>query len=153
MLTPEDFNIAVVLIFMIGILIVGIMSGRKVTTVEEYALGKKQQFSPYIIAITIMVTVIGGGSLVGITQELFEYGLVRLLSVFGICIGYLMLYFFVIPKFIGRFKGCLSSTDIISKFYGKAAAILSAVIITIFSVLILAAQIKAMGLYVIICYL
>ena len=47
MLSLSDLNVLIVVLFMVGILIIGIMSGRKITTVEEYALGRRRAFSPY----------------------------------------------------------------------------------------------------------
>ena len=97
------------------------------------------------MGITIMVTLIGGGTLVGDTQEIFRNGIVMLLPILILIISNIILFVFVVPKFIGRFKGCLSTTGIIGRYYGKEASIFSAMIVTVFAIILLGAQIKAMG--------
>ena len=115
-LAPLDNWIVLSSLFII--LGIGIISGLKINTVREYTIGNRGAFSTSTLAMALIARMIGGMVTIGAATEFFKHGYIFTLAVLGHIIGMLILAKFVAAKFDDRFKGALSSPDIIGKFYG-----------------------------------
>ena len=135
----------IVVVFLVATLIIGIISGLKIKTVQDYTIGEKGSFSTSVIAMTLIATMIGGNSTIGNVSEIFQYGYAPIIVWLGYIIGLILLAKFVASKFDKRFDGMLSSADIIQKFYGIKAGKFTGVIGVIFGIGALGAQITALG--------
>ena len=135
----------IVVLFLAVTLVIGIISGLKVKTVQDYTVGEKGSFSASVIAMTLIATMIGGTSTTGHIAEIFKNGYIFYLRIFGEILGLVLLARFVASKFDDRFRGMLSSADIIGKFYGIKAEKFTGIMGTIFGVGLVGVQIIALS--------
>ncbi len=103
--------------FLLITMVVGLYSGRGIKTIKEYALGDGK-FSTFTLVLTFLATYIGGGAIIGTTNEIFLIGLLPIVSYFGAIIQHLILAYIISPKII-HFNKCLTMGDLINKLYGK----------------------------------
>ena len=135
----------IVMAFLTVTLIIGIVSGLKIKTVRDYTIGEKGSFSTSVLAVTLIATMIGGGSVIGETAEFFKQGYIHSLVIFGYILGLLLLAKFVGSRFDQRFEGMLSSADIIGKFYGDKAEKFTGIISSLFGIGMAGVQITALA--------
>jgi SSS family solute:Na+ symporter len=83
-------HIAGIIFTLIGITLVGIYSGKKIMSAEDFSVGGKNASAP-IIAGTIMGTLIGGAATIGTAQLAFLYGFSAWWFTLGAGIGCLIL--------------------------------------------------------------
>ena len=88
----SDYNLVLVVVYLIITLSVGIFTGRNVKNLKEYTLGRRD-FSPVILAMTVCATLIGGGSSLGTATEVFKFGIIVMFAKFGVSIGSLIIAF------------------------------------------------------------
>ena len=135
----------IIIVFLFLTLIVGMISGLKINTVKDYTIGEKNAFSPSVITMTVLATMIGGFATTGIAAEFFKYGYIYFVPLIGIILGFILLAIFVAPKFDNRFHGMQSSADIIGAFYGKEAERFTGLIGTIFGIGTVSVQVMALA--------
>eukprot|EP00122_Pirum_gemmata_P009241 Pgem_evm1s8543 len=108
--------------FLALVIIVGLVAGRKVTSFEDYAVGKKN-FSNWVLFGSLIATVFGGGML----SRMLSYGY---REVFYACIGvfsgfsYLVNVFFA--KRMGEFLKHYSIAESMGSLYGKRVRLITA---------------------------
>ena len=135
----------VVLFFLLITLIIGIVAGKDIKDIKDYAIANKAYNAP-ILVLTLVATMIGGGSATGYTAQIFTDGLIfTFANGIGAFIGLMLLGRFIASKFDGRFDNMLSFSDMIKYFYGQNAEILSAVIGYVFCIIAFGIQLIAMG--------
>lgn len=88
-LNMELITVSIYLLFTLGL---GIISGRKVKSFKEYALGTRN-LPTIVMGMTVSATLIGGGSSLGTSTEVFKYGIIVILAKFGVSIGALLTAF------------------------------------------------------------
>jgi Na+/proline symporter/signal transduction histidine kinase len=108
-------------LYLIITLIIGLLVGRNTHTISDFAIGKRN-FSTIFLISTAFATVIDGGGTVGLAETVYSLGPIYCLSFLGIAVSYLALAFFIAPKF-EPFLGLLSSGDILDQLYGTKAKI------------------------------
>lgn len=134
---------ALVALYMISVLGVGIVSGLKVKDLEEYSVAKGS-FSTFVLMAAIFATLVGGGSTMGVSEKVFSTGVVFLLACLSFVVRDLIIAFVFVPKF-DRFKSCLTVGDIMALSYGKTGKICVGIAGTLQSSMYLSMQLAAIG--------
>ncbi|MDR2769807.1 MAG: hypothetical protein LBB19_04665 [Puniceicoccales bacterium] len=118
-----SFIDAVIVCFFLGLtLLVGFRSSKRTKTLKEYAIGNRD-FTDFVIFSTVIATVIGGNSTIGLIGQVHKIGVTQILAQLGTPISYIIIAFFVSGR-IRKYYGCLSIGDILYKSYGKPGKML-----------------------------
>jgi Na+/proline symporter len=133
----------VVYAFLLLTLVVGLWAGRNVKTIEDYALANRSYGTGTLI-LTFLATWIGGNFVMGYTQQIFEDGIIRVITALSQVISILFIAFFITPK-IQQFTGCMTIGDLMEKFYGKVGRVVTAIAGLVHTIGILSIQIIALG--------
>lgn len=136
-------DLSIVILYLLGMLVIGVWQGRGIRDMEEYAV-TKHKYSGLVMGVALSATILGGGSTVGIAEKVFSVGLIFVLAVVGQPINKLFIAHFVAPK-MDRFRGMISAGDIMGSFYGKPGRVITGVVGGLMSVGLLGAQISALG--------
>lgn len=132
-----------ILAYIIGIIIYGIVIGRrKVKTSEDFVVAGRQL--PFLILIgTLLASWCGGGGITGSASVVYLYGpWVGILHFAGAPIGILLLYF-ISSKVRSSTK--ITVPEVFAARYGNGASIIAVVCIMLAYVGLCATQIKAAG--------
>ena len=119
-----NFDIAIVIGFLLITNIVGFICARGVNSIKKYAIGTNE-FSTATIAATLAATWIGGGFFTVTITNTYSDGIYYI--ILGLCevLAFFVLAFFVAPR-IGVFLGDLSIAESMGRLYGKPAQIITA---------------------------
>lgn len=134
---------AIVVSYLTATVLIGIHYGRKIKNIEEFSIGKRN-FSIPIIVATLVATLIGGGSTLGIAEQSFRIGLIFPLAYCGMALERFLVAYLVAPH-MNEFFGSLSAGDIMGRLYGKNAQVLTGIATITTSVFMVGAHITAMG--------
>lgn len=135
----------IVLLFLIATLIIGLIAGKDIKDTADYSIANKTYGTP-VLVLTLIATMIGGGSTAGATAQVFTDGLLYAIALgVGWFVSLLILGRFIASKFDNRFEGMLSVSDMVRYFYGEAAERFSGISGYIFCIGIFAAQLCVMG--------
>ncbi len=130
--------------FLLITLIIGLYAGRGIKDIRDYVLGKRN-FSTLSITITMLATVLGGGSTFGATKAIYSHGIIATVATFGIVIHFLFLAL-VIPSKIIFFKKSISLGDVVGELYGKESKIISGILGTLYALCVAGGQLVAIGI-------
>ena len=133
----------IIIVFLISNLFIGAISSFKVKNLKEYVIGNRN-VSDIILSITVMATLIGGGSSLGTATEVYKYGIIVIVAKYGVSLGMLIIAFFIAPK-LEKFFGFLTVGEIMGKFYGQNARIITGISGALLCTGRMAAQILAFG--------
>lgn len=134
----------ILLAYFISVLVIGILSGKKLRNFREFAVAQKQYTLPVMVA-TLFATVIGGGSTFGISTRVFSSGIIFLFAFYGAVLNKLIVARYVAPQFDERYKSFISIGDIMEEAYGKIGKIISGICITLVSIGSVGSQVTAIG--------
>lgn len=107
--------IAALFIYLLGLLAVGFIAGRKNKTGADYLVGSKS-LPTWVIVLTLTATMFGGGMMVGRAQLSYQGGLPYIFYGFGPLIGYLLTAM-LLPKMKG-FMRYTTVTEYLGARYG-----------------------------------
>lgn len=138
-----SIDIVIIVVYLILILLIGIISSRKVNTIDDFAISNVR-YGKTIVFITMCCSFLGGGFSFGNATEVFKNGIGNILTLFGFSIGQIFIGKYVATK-IDRFKGCISTGNIIGSIYGKNMQVATGILSTIICCGILGAQVSVMG--------
>jgi solute:Na+ symporter, SSS family len=133
----------VVIAFLVLTLFIGSFVGRKVTTLKDFAVGGRNYNSFFVFA-TLSASFIGGGYTFGLTEKVFEYGMVYTLCMFGFSLQQLLVGYFVAPR-MGQFQSAITTGDIMQKLYGPAGKLIAGIAAVAVCTGIIGAQVNATG--------
>lgn len=136
-------DLAIVTIYMVTVLFVGIFSGFRIRSVEEYSVSKNS-FTTFVLIAAIFATLIGGGATMGVSEKTFSSGLVFVVSCMGFIVRDLLTAWLIAPH-MQKFAGCYTAGDILGKFYGKKVKIFVGIAGTLQTNAALSMQVSAMG--------
>ena len=129
----------IISVYFLGILAVGAMSYFKIkTTADYYVAGKNAGFSS--VAGSLLATILGGSAILGTVELSWSKGWPAVWFLFSAALGLLALV--PLSKYVKRF-GNYTLPEMLGKFYGKKAEIISSLIIPVAWTGIVAAQIIA----------
>lgn len=135
-----QLHIIGIMIILILIVFIGISSKIKVKSASDFSTGGKNA-SSFIVAGTIIGTLVGGSSTIGTAQLAFTYGLSAWWFTIGAGVGCLVLGL----KFIKPVRDSNSNTiqQIISNEYGPVSGVITSVLSSLGIILNIVAQILA----------
>ncbi len=136
-------NIIILMVYLVAIIIIGIVTGRKVNNIADFAVAGKS-YGALIIFATLSASFIGGGFSTGNAEKVFTYGIANIIFLFGFSLQIILVSLFVAPK-MDRYKNAITTGDIIGQHYGKTAKIITGFLSVIICAGILGAQVGAMG--------
>ncbi|MEM7589749.1 MAG: hypothetical protein AAF320_06315, partial [Myxococcota bacterium] len=115
----SQLDLAIVGIYMVATLAVGIYYGRKTDSFKDFAIGDRKIGTVALFA-TMFASVIGGSSILGLSGKVFQSGVVFAFIFFGRALGRM---FIESPLIFRRMENCvkdsISPGDILGYFYGK----------------------------------
>ncbi len=110
----------IIVVYLVGVVIVGLRCKSKTQTTEEYVVaGRKMGLSIFIG--TYMATAIGGGVLNGWVGTVYDSGLTLLPSIFAIYIATAIIGLFLAER-VNRFPG-LTAPEVLGEAYGKPSQV------------------------------
>lgn len=116
-------DFAIVGIYLLSILLIGVYYTFRVKTVADYAVAGKDYPTPIIVA-TIFATLIGGASTVGVAEQFFSVGIIFYIVCLGAALRDLIQARWIIPR-MGDLSGIISSGDLMGKYFGKPGQIIT----------------------------
>jgi Na+/proline symporter len=130
---------------LVAVLIVGLKSGGKIKNLEDYATSRRRKFSTPVLAMTLMATAIGSNTTVGAIAEIYNSGIIYMVSHLLTLVGTFLLIQYAAKFIAGRYEGVISLHGIIEREYGVWAARLSASFSVFITLISLAMQVIGMG--------
>ena len=120
-------------------LVVGAIKGRRVTTLQDYALANRDIGTGTLI-VTIMATIVGAKYVTSKIVDSYEFGiLVPLIHALAYLVWGIGLGWYVYPKLL-RFENCYTLGDIMGKIYGPRAQMITGFLSAFTCVLFIVAQ-------------
>jgi SSS family solute:Na+ symporter len=130
---------------LVAVLVVGLWSGGKIKSLEDYATSRKQKFSTSVLAMTLIVTMLGSNSSIGAIAEIYNNGVIYLLNLFVFVIGSFFLVMHAAKFMAGRYPQAISLYGIIEQEYGVLPAKFSSIISVVIALIGLSMQMIGMG--------
>jgi len=133
----------IVFAYLLVILTVGILAGRKVKDIKHYSIAAKS-YGPWVVFATLFASFLGGGFSMGNAEKVFIFGIANIVALWGFSLKEILVAKFVAPK-IKSFPKAISVGDIMEKNYGSFGKIVSGFFSFFLCVGILGAQVSAIG--------
>lgn len=135
-------DIIVIIVYMLAMIGVGLYANTKIKTTEDFVLGGRR-FGVISLVGTIMATMMGSGMVIGMTSNVYQYGVAGSIiwQYGGMAIG--MFAIAMAAKKI-RETGAMSFASVINKSFGKAPRIVAAVIVVLYAIAILAITVSGL---------
>ena len=138
-----SIDVFIVVAFLVLTLVIGLGHGKKVKTIQDYALGGRN-FSTTALVATIVATYASGSGFFVTLSKTYTDGLYYMFARFGIGIYFLLMSFWLIPR-MGEFLGKTSIAEAMGDMYGKKTRVITAICGAIGSLGSLAIQFKVFG--------
>ena len=135
-----DVDVIIVVGFLLIILVAGLLSGRGIKTVKDYALGGKN-FSTGTLVAAITATWIDGGFFSIAVSETYTVGIWYVITGLGDAISLLIIGYIFVPR-MKKFMKNISVAEVMGNLYGKHIAIITSVSSIALSIGMSALQIK-----------
>jgi solute:Na+ symporter, SSS family len=136
----------IIVVFMIIVWTVGFFKSRHINNMREYSIAHKNYALPVMVA-TLTATVIGSGSTLGFISSVFTSGIVYILISFGNPLSRFVVAQLLVSK-IEKFSDCISIGDIMEKYFGKYARIVTGICGALYCAANVGGQISAIGFVV-----
>ena len=143
MLESKVIDVAVVALYLLVCLCIGLYKASRVSTLKVFALGRSSLVSP-VLVITILASAFGAGSIFGYSEKIYIYGIFYIICILFAPFFWLITAW-VFARNIERFSGCLSISEVMFKLYGPPGRWVTSIVSIIFSLGILAAHATAIG--------
>ncbi|EMR14034.1 twin-arginine translocation pathway signal [Methylophaga lonarensis MPL] len=134
---------AIVLIYLLLVLMIGLLAGRNIRDMQDYALAGKS-FGFLVIFATLSASFIGGGFSMGNAEKVYLVGISNIVALWGFSLKELWVARYVAPR-MAQYPDAISVGDIMEPHYGRGARIFSGIFAIALCAGILGAQIGAMG--------
>ncbi len=133
----------IVAVYLGAIFLLGMLSGRKMSSLEDFSVGGKQ-YSLFFIFATVSATYIGGGFSLGNAEKVYLVGIANVVVLMGFSFQQLLTALFLVPK-LTRYPHAISVGDIMGYHYGKVSQVITGICAFFVCAGILAAQIAGIG--------
>ncbi|MEM6461780.1 MAG: sodium:solute symporter family protein [Pseudomonadota bacterium] len=133
----------VVFSYLTIVLIVGLWSGRRQDSLEDYAVAGRS-FSWLIVFFTMAASFIGGGFSLGTAERVFVFGIASVIGLWGFSLKEIFVATVIAPR-LARFPKAISVGDIMAEGYGRLGRIVTGAFGMILCAGIVGAQVGAMG--------
>lgn len=137
------FDYCIIGIYLIFILFLGLVVGRRIKNIKEYAVAN-QSYGTFILFATLSASFIGGGFSFGNADTVFCEGLMSAAALWGFSLMLLLVAKYITPH-IGKFRNCISVGDIMERKFGTEVRLLSGLLGCFVCTGIFAAQVGAIG--------
>ncbi len=134
---------AVIAVYFVLILFVGLWVSRSVKSLDDFSTGNRGYSSAFIFA-TLSASFIGGGFTTGLAEKVFSMGLVYVIALWGFSAKEILVATVIAPR-MTPFKEAVSVGDIMGQLYGKKSKILTGVASGLVCAGIAGAQFAAFG--------
>jgi len=135
---------AIIILYLFIILVVGLLSGKGMKSLQEFSVSHRS-YTSLVIFATLSASFIGGGYSIGLASKVFSFGIVNIVVLWGFSLKEILVARFIAPR-MDNFAGLISVGDIMDRGYGKVARIVSGFFSVLVCAGIVGAQVKAMGL-------
>ena len=139
-----NLDYAIVFIFLLITLVIGIIAGRNTKTLQDYALANRI-YSTTTLVITYLATDIGGGSVFSDAASVFARGIIVNVSISSLIIAFIIRAIFIAPKIV-YFKNCLTMGEVMGNLYGTSARILTGILGCFNATILAGIQLIALGI-------
>jgi solute:Na+ symporter, SSS family len=137
-------DVAIVAIYLVLVLSIGLWAGSKTDSLVDYAVVSRS-YGALVIFATMSASFIGGGFSTGNAANVFLFGIAAIVGLWGFSIKEILVARYIAPKF-DRFPNAISVGDIMAVAYGKTGHIITGLCALFLSVAIVGAQVGAMGI-------
>ncbi|MDD3813812.1 MAG: sodium:solute symporter family protein [Desulfocapsaceae bacterium] len=133
----------IIFVYLLVVLGVGVLAGRNITNLREYAVAGKS-YGTLIIFATLSASFIGGGFSMGNAERVFLVGITNIVALWGFSLKELLVARFIAPR-MAQYPDAISVGNIMEIHYGTVAKIFAGIFGFILCAGILGAQVGAMG--------
>jgi SSS family solute:Na+ symporter len=130
---------------LVAVLVVGLWSGGKIESLEDYAVSRSQKFSTPVLVMTLIVTLVGSNTSMGAIAEIYNNGIVHFIHLLMGSIGVFLFIQYAAKFMAGRYPRAISSYGIVEQEYGDWPAKFSASISAFLTIVSLSMQVIGMG--------
>lgn len=131
-LSGQETILAGVAVYMIAMLAIGIHAARRTSTADDFIVAGRS-LPLWLCSATVMATWIGGGTMLGVSGEAYEGGLLAVIAdPFGAALGLVLVGLLVI-RLVRRLE-LLTAVDLMQQRFGRIAALLSALALAFSSI-------------------
>ena len=129
--------------YLLGILILGLWSGRGVTSLETFSVAGRS-YSYLVIFATLSASFIGGGFSLGNAEKVFLWGIANIVALWGFSLKEILVASFIAPR-MHFFSDVISPGDIMMRTYGLPGKLITGFFSVLLCAGILGAQVGGMG--------
>lgn len=138
----KTLDLIVILIYLLLICLVGFIGSKRAKTADDYIVaGRRLGFFMYFGCITAVI--LGGASTIGTSQLGYEYGISGMWLVTMLGMGILSIGVFLVKKIFGL--KVLTISELLGQRYDSNTRIISAVVASIYALMVTVTQIIAIG--------
>ncbi|MEM7589269.1 MAG: sodium:solute symporter family protein, partial [Myxococcota bacterium] len=119
-------DFAIVAIYLLVTLAVGLYYGKGITTMKQYVIGDRKRYSTGVLVATLFATLVGGGSTIGQSERVFALGVIWCCVALGDPIEKYLIARHFAPC-MPRFRSKLSVGAMMGGFYGKIGRIITGI--------------------------
>jgi Na+/proline symporter/signal transduction histidine kinase len=130
---------------LVAVLVVGLWSGGKIESLEDYAVSRGKKFSTPVLAMTLIVTMIGSNASIGAIAETYNNGIIYSIYSLLRLVGIFLFVQYAASFMVKRYPRAISLYGIIEQEYGGYSAKFASAISVLFSVAVLSVQMIGMG--------
>lgn len=130
-------------IYLVGILCVGLWSGRGIRSIEQFSVAGRS-FGSLVIFATLSASFIGGGFSIGNAEKVFTLGVVNIVALWGFSLKEILVGAFIAPR-MDRFSDVISIGDIMQRDYGRAGKVITGFFSFLLCAGIVGAQVGGIG--------
>ncbi len=141
-LSPIQINQIALGLFLLVTLYLGLRVSGGIKTMRDYALAN-QSLGGGVLVITLVATIIGAGDLLNI-KIVYVRGVSELMFISSFSMMTFLLGWFVFPK-LTAFKKHYTLGAVVGELYGRTAQIITILIATVFSLLVIIGQLRALA--------
>lgn len=130
--------------YLIGILLLGLWSGKGMKTLSDFSVSHRS-YGSLVIFATLSASFIGGGFSIGNAEKVFRFGIANIVALWGFSLKEILVAKFIAPR-TGNFPGVISLGDLMDRGYGRIGRIISGFFSVFLCAGIVGAQVGAMGI-------
>jgi solute:Na+ symporter, SSS family len=133
----------IISIYLLAVLLIGILAGRGISSISQYAVVDKS-YGSLIIFATLSASFIGGGFSMGNAEKVFLFGIANIVALWGFSLKEVLVARFIAPR-MDQYRSAISVGDIMEAHYGQGAKVFSGIFGFLLCAGILGSQIGAIG--------
>jgi SSS family solute:Na+ symporter len=135
-------NLAIVALFFLGMILIGVLSFRRIRGTESFFVADRRG-TPLLITGSLVATIVGGSSTIGMAGKGFSWGLVGVWWMLVGVVGLILLCFLLARRI--RNYGLFTLPELLEKHYGGSVKLVASLVIVWSWLGIIGGQIVASG--------